>query len=81
MAQWVRVLAPQEEGCDTGRLFIMVYNGNLVGPLTLTVTERLTVEHSIPVFMTYVCRCWGSNAKPSYCGANTLIYCATVKVN
>ena len=39
-----------------------LYNGHLRGPVTLThVAERLTVELSLPVFTTQVCRDPGSD--------------------
>ena len=40
--------------------------GHLRGPVTLTpIAERLAVELSLPVFMTYVCRAWDSNIQSS----------------
>ena len=41
---------------------------HLRGPVTLTPTAvRLTVELSLPVFMTKFCRGWDSNTQPSAC--------------
>ena len=49
------------------------YNGYLRGPVTLTpIAERLTVELSLPVFMTWVCCSWDSITQHSACGANAL---------
>ena len=55
-----------------------VYNGHLLGPVTLkSIAQRLEVELSLHVFTIYVCRGWNSNTKPSACGANALIHCTT----
>ena len=58
-----------------------VYNGYLRGPVTLIpIAECLAVELSLPVFTTWVCRCWDSDTQPSACGSNTLTHCATATV-
>ena len=40
--------------------------------------KRLTVELSLPVLTTQVCRGWDSKSQPSACGANAITHCATV---
>ena len=46
-----------------------VYNGYLGGPATLTpIVERLAVELSIPVFMTYICCGWDLSTQPMLVG-------------
>ena len=59
-----------------------VNNGrHLRGLVTLTpIAERLTVELSLPVFITSVCRDWDSNTQPSACGSNALNHCAAAAV-
>ena len=47
------------------------------GTVSLTASERLVVEISLPVLTTYVCRGWDSNTQVSACEANTLTNCAT----
>ena len=48
-----------------------VHNGHLRGPLTITpITERMTLELSLPIFTTKVCRDSDSNTQPSACGAD-----------
>ena len=59
-----------------------VYNGHLLEPVALTpIAEHLTVELSLPVFTTYVCRGWDSYNQPSTCEENALTDCATAAVN
>ena len=63
--------------CDTGHTFIIHFRG----PVTLIpIAERFTVELSLPVLTTLVCRGWDSNNQPSACGANALTHCATATV-
>ena len=59
-----------------------VNNGrHLRGLVTLTpIAERLTVELSLPVFITSVCRDWDSNTQPSACGSNALNHCTAAAV-
>ena len=57
------------------------FNGHLRGPATLTsVTERLAVELSLPIFTRWICRGWDSNTKPSASEANALTNCSTAAV-
>ena len=58
-----------------------VYNGHFRGPVTLTpIAERLAVELSLPVLMTWVWRGFDSNTQPSARGDNALIQCALATV-
>ena len=63
--------------CDTCHLLwhsASVFNGNLRGPVTLTlVAERLAGELSPLGFTTtWICRSWDLNTKTSACKANAL---------
>ena len=59
-----------------------VHNGHLREPLTLTpITEHLTLELSLPVFTTKVCRDWDLNTQPSACVADALTHCATAAIS
>ena len=54
-----------------------IYDGHLRGPMTLSlVAERQTVELSLPVLTTYICRGWDSNTQPPANEANTQTKCA-----
>ena len=56
----------------------IIYNGHLIGPVTLTPNaECLVVALSLPVSTTHVCRGWDSNTQITACEANTLTDCAT----
>ena len=56
-------------------------DGHLRGPVTLTpIAQRLAVELSLPVFMTYACRGWDSNTHISACWMNALTDCAIAAV-
>ena len=64
--------------CDTGHPFLMVISDDPWH--SHPNAERFTVELSLPVLTTWVCRSWDSNTSTSSGGANVFIHCATAAV-
>ena len=60
--------------CDTGHPFIIVISED---PLYSRIAERLSVDLSLPVFSTSVCRGWDSNTQLSACEVNAITNCVT----